>query len=101
MHDVTLDAAVGRTTAILGANGAGKSTLLKTVAGLVRPRPGGRILFDDRPIEHEAPHRIVAAGIALVPEGRRLFGEMSVVENLRSRYPTRARAVELNGWSAN
>ena len=93
LHDVTVDIAPSRTTAILGANGAGKSTLLKTVAGLVRPQPGGRILFHDRPIEHEAPHRIVAAGIALVPEGRRLFGEMSVIDNLRiGAYPERARA---------
>jgi branched-chain amino acid transport system ATP-binding protein len=95
LHDVTLDVAVGRTTAILGANGAGKTTLLKTVAGLVRPRPGGKVVFEDRAIEGEAPHRIVAAGIALVPEGRRLFGEMSVMDNLRlGAYPARARAGE-------
>ena len=49
----------------------------------MRPRPGGRILFEGRPIENEPTHRIVAAGIALVPEGRRLFGDMTVVENLR------------------
>jgi branched-chain amino acid transport system ATP-binding protein len=95
LHDVTLEVAASRTTVILGANGAGKTTLLKTVAGLIRPQPGGRILFEDRPIEAEAPHRIVAAGIALVPEGRRLFGEMSVMENLRlGAYPDRARAGE-------
>ena len=93
LHDVTVDIAPGRATAILGANGAGKSTLLKTVAGLVRPLPGGRILFQDRPIEQLAHHHIVAAGIALVPEGRRLFGEMSVIDNLRiGAYPERARA---------
>ena len=93
LHDVNVDIAPSRATAILGANGAGKSTLLKTVAGLVRPQPGGKILFDGRPIEQEAPHRIVAAGIALVPEGRRLFGEMSVIDNLRiGAYPERARA---------
>ena len=95
LHDVNVDIAPSRTTAILGANGAGKSTLLKTVAGLVRPQSGGRILFHDRPIEQEAPHRIVEAGIALVPEGRRLFGEMSVMENLHiGAYPERARAGE-------
>jgi ABC-type branched-subunit amino acid transport system ATPase component len=93
LHDVNVDIAPSRTTAILGANGAGKSTLLKTVAGLVRPQPGGKILFDGRPIEQVPPHRIVAAGIALVPEGRRLFGEMSVIDNLRiGAYPERARA---------
>src|ERR1700729_3748605 len=93
LHDVSVDIAPSRATAILGANGAGKSTLLKTVAGLVRPQAGGKVLFDGRPIEQEAPHRIVAAGIALVPEGRRLFGEMSVIDNLRiGAYPERARA---------
>jgi branched-chain amino acid transport system ATP-binding protein len=95
LHDVTLDVAVSRATAILGANGAGKTTLLKTIAGLVRAQPGGRILFEDRPIESEAPHRIVAAGIALVPEGRRLFGDMSVMDNLQiGAYPKRSRAGE-------
>ena len=93
LHDVTLDVAASRTTAILGANGAGKTTLLKAIAGLVRPRPGGKILLDGHPIEQEAPHRIVAAGIALVPEGRRLFGDMTVMENLYlGAYPERARA---------
>ena len=95
LHDVTLDVDAGRTTVILGANGAGKTTLLKTIAGLLRPRPGGRILFEGRPIEGYAPHSIVAAGIALVPEGRRLFGEMTVLENLRlGAYTEHARAGE-------
>ena len=57
LHDVTLDVPAGRTTVILGANGAGKTTLLKTIAGLVRPQPGGRILFEGRAIEDEPPHR--------------------------------------------
>lgn len=95
LHDVTFEAAAGQTTAILGANGAGKSTLLKAIAGLVRPRPGGRIWLEDHPIEQKAPHRIVAAGIALVPEGRRLFADMSVIDNLRlGAYPVHARAGE-------
>jgi branched-chain amino acid transport system ATP-binding protein len=83
LHDVSLEAAAGKTTVILGANGAGKTTLLKTVAGLVRAQPGGRILFENAPIEGMAAHRIVEQGIALVPEGRRLFGEMTVIDNLR------------------
>jgi branched-chain amino acid transport system ATP-binding protein len=95
LHDVTLEVEQARTTVILGANGAGKTTLLKTIAGLVRPRPGGRILFEGRAIENEPPHRMVAAGIALVPEGRRLFGEMSVIDNLRmGAYTPHARANE-------
>jgi branched-chain amino acid transport system ATP-binding protein len=93
LHDVSLDVAAGRTTVILGANGAGKTTLLKAIAGLVRPRPGGRILFEGRPIEAEPTHRMVAAGIALVPEGRRLFGDMTVIDNLRmGAYARHARA---------
>jgi branched-chain amino acid transport system ATP-binding protein len=95
LHDVSLDVESGRTTVILGANGAGKTTLLKTIAGLVRPRPGGRILFEGSPIEAEPSHRMVAAGIALVPEGRRLFGEMTVIDNLRmGAYAKHARAAE-------
>jgi branched-chain amino acid transport system ATP-binding protein len=100
LHRVSLDMAAGRTTVILGANGAGKTTLLNTVAGLVRPQ-GGRILFEGRSIEAEPPHRMVAAGIALVPEGRRLFGQMTVMDNLRmGAYAKHARAAEerrLNG----
>jgi branched-chain amino acid transport system ATP-binding protein len=95
LHDVSLEIEAGRTTVILGANGAGKTTLLKTIAGLQRPHPGGRILFQGRPIEGHAPHAIVAAGIALVPEGRRLFGEMTVIDNLRlGAYTEHARANE-------
>jgi branched-chain amino acid transport system ATP-binding protein len=95
LHDVTIDVPAARTTVILGANGAGKTTLLKTIAGLVQPKPGSRILFEDRPIQNEPSHRIVSAGIALVPEGRRLFGEMTVIDNLKlGAYPERARADE-------
>src|ERR1700722_18143624 len=66
---------------------------MNAVAGLVRPQLGGKVLFDGRPIEQEAPHRIVTAGIALVPEGRRLFGGMSVIDNFRiGAYLGRARA---------
>jgi branched-chain amino acid transport system ATP-binding protein len=95
LADVTVEAYPGGTTVILGANGAGKSTLLKTIAGLVRPHPGGRVLLEERAIQDEPPHRIVAAGVALVPEGRRLFGDMTVLENLRlGAYAERARAGE-------
>jgi branched-chain amino acid transport system ATP-binding protein len=95
LHDVGVEIEPSRTTVILGANGAGKTTLLNTIVGLVRARPGGRILFEEKPIEHEQPHNVVAAGIALVPEGRRLFGDMSVIDNLRlGAYPVRARSHE-------
>ncbi len=95
LHRVSLDVQAGRTTVVLGANGAGKTTLLNTVAGLVRPQPGGRILFEGRSIETDPAHRMVASGIALVPEGRRLFGQMTVMDNLRmGAYARRARAAE-------
>ncbi len=96
LHDVSIDVPAARTTVVLGANGAGKTTLLKTIAGLVHAKPGSRILFENRPIENEPSHRIVSAGIALVPEGRRLFGEMTVIDNLKlGSYPERARADEV------
>jgi branched-chain amino acid transport system ATP-binding protein len=93
LHGVSLDVEAGRTTVILGTNGAGKTTLLKTISGLVRPQPGGRILLEGRAVEAEPTHRMVAAGIALVPEGRRLFGQMTVMDNLRmGAYARHARA---------
>jgi branched-chain amino acid transport system ATP-binding protein len=93
LHEVSLSVTAGETTAILGTNGAGKTTMLNAIVGLVRLRPGGRILFEGRPIEREPTHRIVESGVALVPEGRRLFGEMTVAENLAlGAYARRAAA---------
>ena len=66
---------------VVGPNGAGKTTLINTLAGVLRAR-AGRIAFEGRDITALPPHRFCAAGIALVPEGRRLFGSMSVLENL-------------------
>jgi branched-chain amino acid transport system ATP-binding protein len=71
----------GELLCVVGPNGAGKTTLINTLAGLLRAR-GGRILFEGRDITQLAPHRFCEAGIALVPEGRRLFTGMSVRENL-------------------
>jgi branched-chain amino acid transport system ATP-binding protein len=77
--DFDLDA--GETVAIIGANGAGKSTFMKAVTGLVKTR-AEQIRFNDVPIGGLAPGEIVKRGIALVPEGRRLFASLSVEENL-------------------
>lgn len=70
-----------RITTIIGSNGAGKTTIMKAIAGLV-PRARGRILFGDVDLATLKSHQVVGAGIALVPEGRRLFLGMSVRENL-------------------
>jgi branched-chain amino acid transport system ATP-binding protein len=79
---VSLQVAEGEIVCIAGANGAGKSTLLKSIAGLERPR-AGEIRLDGERIDGLAPHRITARGVALVPENRRLFGRLSVRDNLR------------------
>jgi branched-chain amino acid transport system ATP-binding protein len=71
----------GEIVALVGSNGAGKTTLLRSVAQLVRPR-GGRIRWEDADISGLRPHQVVERGIAMVPEGRRLFGRMTVEENL-------------------
>jgi branched-chain amino acid transport system ATP-binding protein len=82
LHGVSLRAAEGGVTALLGANGAGKTTLMRAVAGLIRPVRGG-IRFAGDAIETWPSDRRVEAGIALVPEGRMVFPEMTVEENLR------------------
>jgi branched-chain amino acid transport system ATP-binding protein len=95
LADLSLDIAGGEIVAILGANGAGKSTLLKSIAGLIKPAPGARIRFEGADLTALAPHLIVERGIALVPEGRGVFGELTVAENLQlGAYPARARAGE-------
>ncbi len=82
LFDLTLHAPAGSRTAIVGANGAGKSTLLRAILGQVTVT-GGDIAFDGRSLRGVRPHRRAKAGIALVPEGRHVFGDMSVADNLR------------------
>lgn len=82
LFGVDLDVAVGELVALIGANGAGKSTLLGVLSGLV-PSAGGRVRFAGRDITDAQPDAIVAAGLAHVPQGRRLFATMSVEKNLR------------------
>jgi branched-chain amino acid transport system ATP-binding protein len=81
LSDVGLRVEPGEVYAIIGANGAGKSTLLRTLAGLHRAS-AGRVLFDGVDITGTRPERRVEMGMALVPEGRRLFRSLSVEENL-------------------
>lgn len=95
---VTLTVAPGEIVALLGSNGAGKSTTLKAVAGLVRPR-AGTIRWEGSDLARVRAHLIVERGLVLVPEGRRLFGTMTVEENLElGAFAPRARAVRADGF---
>jgi branched-chain amino acid transport system ATP-binding protein len=82
LKGVSLHLDVGELLAIVGANGAGKTTLLRTVSGVLRARSGS-IRFDGRDVTRLPPHAIVGLGIAHSPEGRQLFGGLTVLENLR------------------
>jgi len=81
LWDVTLGVPDGAIVALVGANGAGKTTLLKTVSGLLR-RQSGFISYDGKHIEEASPPEIVQHGVVHVPEGRKLFPEMTVIDNL-------------------
>jgi branched-chain amino acid transport system ATP-binding protein len=81
LWDVDLEVKEGEIVALVGSNGAGKTTLLRAISGLVRPT-AGKLSFDGEPIGGLAPERIVARGIAHVPEGRHLFQGLTVRENL-------------------
>jgi branched-chain amino acid transport system ATP-binding protein len=95
LTDVSLSVAPGEIVVILGANGAGKTTLLKAIAGLVPPRSGARIGLGGCDLLALPPHRIVEQGVALVPEGRGIFADLTVRENLLlGAYAQRARPAE-------
>jgi branched-chain amino acid transport system ATP-binding protein len=81
LHAVSLEVHQGEIVTLLGANGAGKTTTLRTISGLVHPYQGA-VLFVGQDISGLRPHEVVALGICQVPEGRRIFPRMSVVENL-------------------
>ncbi len=81
LKNMSLEVEEGQIVTLIGANGAGKTTTLKTISGLLRPRQGN-IIFEGKDISRLAPEKIVSLGISQVPEGRRVFPEMSVMENL-------------------
>ena len=82
LFGIDMEVGAGQTVALVGANGAGKSTLLKCVMGLVRPS-GGEILLEGDPVTGASPARMVRHGLALSPEGREVFAQLSVLENLQ------------------
>ena len=82
LHGITLEVAAGKIVTLIGANGAGKSTTLRTISGVLRPESGS-IEFDGQEIGGLPPHEIVARGIAQSPEGRMVFGNLTVRENLQ------------------
>ena len=81
LNNVSLEVNKGEIVCLLGANAAGKTTTMRTIFGLVRPRKGS-VQFEERPIERKLPGDIVRLGLALVPEARRIFPRMTVLENL-------------------
>lgn len=92
LHGISLNVQAGEVVTIVGANGAGKTTTLRTVAGLIKPT-AGRITFEGRDITRLPAHEVVDLGITLIPEGRQLFADMTVHENLlMGAYRAEARA---------
>jgi branched-chain amino acid transport system ATP-binding protein len=81
LRGIDLDVRAGELVALIGANGAGKSTCLKALAGIIRPVQG-HVRFDGQELAAEPAHRVVARGISLIPEGRRLFADQTVTDNL-------------------
>ena len=82
VKDISFDVPVGQIVTLIGANGAGKSTTLKSIVGLVKPRSGS-ILFNGEELVGKETTSIVSKGITLVPEGRRVFADMTVLENIK------------------
>jgi branched-chain amino acid transport system ATP-binding protein len=101
LQGVSLAVAPGSITCLLGSNGSGKTTLIRSILGLTAPR-AGRIVFDGRDITGLPTHQVIAAGVACIPEGRKVFPKLTVEENLRvgayqerSDAVTRARIAEI------
>jgi branched-chain amino acid transport system ATP-binding protein len=94
LQGVTLEVFDGEIVTLLGANGAGKTTTLRTISGLMHPR-AGTITFDGADITTVPAHRLVGRGVGHAPEGRRIFGRMTVLENLQMGAYTRGNKAEL------
>lgn len=88
IKEVSFEVEEGEIIALIGANGAGKTTILHTISGLIAPKSGS-IVFEGTELTKVPPHRVVSLGMAQVPEGRRVFAQMSVLQNLRMGAYTR------------
>jgi ABC-type branched-subunit amino acid transport system ATPase component len=97
LQGVDLDVPDGTIAAVLGRNGVGKTTTVRAVMGLVPPS-SGRILLDSEDIAGWPPHRVARAGVAYVPEGRLIFPDLTVVENIRVAERRPAKAWPLSRW---
>lgn len=94
LKDVSLRVEDGELVTLIGSNGAGKSTTLRTISGLLRPKQGS-ITYNGQRIDHMKPHDIVRLGVVHCPEGRRLFGHLTVGENLRLGAVTQSDSAEI------
>ncbi len=97
LYGIDFEIGPGEIVALIGANGAGKSTLLKSLMGVLRVAPE-MVRFEGRPVGGSQPHRMVSLGVAIVPEGRRLFAGMSVEDNLRVAVDNAA-TERAGGWT--
>lgn len=100
LKGISFEVAKGKIVALIGANGAGKSTTLRTICGLVRP-VAGQIEYKGAVINKVPPYKIVSMGISLVPEGRRVFTRMTVLENLEMGAYARSNSREVKGSLEN
>jgi branched-chain amino acid transport system ATP-binding protein len=94
LKDISCEVGEGEIVALIGANGAGKSSTLRTICGLVRPR-SGNITYEGKVLNKVPPYKIVEMGISLVPEGRRVFTRLTVLENLEMGAYTRKNSREI------
>ena len=102
LENVSASVAKGEIVVMLGANGAGKSTFLRAIAGQTRKMDGSTVTMDGADITHRPAHEIVETGIALVPEDRGIFADLTVQENLTlGAYPSGRAPREADNWTAS
>ena len=100
IKDVSFSVNRGEIVSLIGANGAGKTTILQTVSGLIKPK-SGEIIYNGESIARVSGHKLVSKGMAHVPEGRRIFAQLSVIQNLKLGAYTRSSKSEIDGTLKN